>query len=160
MRGKRMYTFTIRSDNDVVRLATYDSGDLEIDRFTSERELARLASKWPATRLVEIWNRIPGVRRVVKFKDRTTAVRRVWTKVQELPLVQTKSPVVREGTKAAVIIELLREPSGATLKAIMATTGWQAHSIRGFISVQLIKKLGLRVESFTRAGERVYRIRR
>ena len=155
-----MNTFTIHSNNDIVRQATYDSTVLEMEKFTSEKELARLASKWPARRLVEIWNRIPGVRRLAKFKDRTTAVRRVWTKVQELPLVQTKSSVRREGTKAAVIIELLREPSGATLKAIMAITGWQSHSVRGFISAQLIKKLGLRVESFTREGERVYRIGR
>jgi hypothetical protein len=41
----------------------------------------------------------------------------------------------------------------------MAMTGWQSHSVRGFISAQLTKKLGLRVQSFTRDGERVYRIR-
>ena len=102
---------------------------------------------------------MPGVRRVAKFRDRKTAVRRVWTKAQELRPVQTKSPPVRDGTKAARVIALLREPSGATIKAIMAMTGWQAHSVRGFISAQLTKKLGLRVQSFTRGGERVYRIR-
>jgi hypothetical protein len=41
----------------------------------------------------------------------------------------------------------------------MSATGWQAHSIRGFISAQLGKRMGLRVKSFTRAGERVYKIR-
>jgi hypothetical protein len=41
----------------------------------------------------------------------------------------------------------------------MAATGWQAHSVRGFISGQLIKKLGLRVRSFRRDGERVYAIK-
>jgi len=66
---------------------------------------------------------------------------------------------VRDGTKAARVIALLRESSGATIKAIMAMTGWQAHSVRGFISAQLTKKLGLRIQSFLRGGERVYRIR-
>jgi hypothetical protein len=63
-------------------------------------------------------------------------------------------------TKAATIISLLREPGGATLKAIMASTGWQAHSVRGFISAQLVKKRTLKVKSFKRNGERVYRISR
>jgi hypothetical protein len=41
----------------------------------------------------------------------------------------------------------------------MRATGWQAHSVRGFISGQLGKKMGLRVRSFERDGERVYAIK-
>jgi len=41
----------------------------------------------------------------------------------------------------------------------MKATGWQAHSIRGFLSVHLHKKLGFRVKSFRRNGERIYLIR-
>jgi hypothetical protein len=63
-------------------------------------------------------------------------------------------------TKAEKIIALLREPKGATLQAIMAATGWQPHSVRGFISAQLMKKRKLRVKSFKRADERVYKISR
>jgi hypothetical protein len=63
-------------------------------------------------------------------------------------------------TKAATIIALLQEPSGGTLKAIMAATGWQSHSVRGFISAQLVKKRKLKVKSFKREGERVYKIPR
>jgi Protein of unknown function (DUF3489) len=63
-------------------------------------------------------------------------------------------------TKAEMIIALLHEPSGATLKAIVAATGWQSHSVRGFISGQLVKKRKLRVRSFKRDGERVYKLRR
>jgi hypothetical protein len=54
---------------------------------------------------------------------------------------------------------LLKRPEGATLKAIMAATGWQAHSVRGFLSGQLNKRMGLKVKSFKRDGERVYRVR-
>ena len=63
-------------------------------------------------------------------------------------------------TKADTIISLLRGPSGATLQVIMASTGWQSHSVRGFISAQLVKKRKLRVKSFKRNGERVYKITR
>jgi hypothetical protein len=63
-------------------------------------------------------------------------------------------------TKADTIISLLRGPSGATLQVIMASTGWQSHSVRGFISAQLVKKRKLKVKSFKRNGERVYKIPR
>ncbi len=43
-----------------------------------------------------------------------------------------------------------------TLQALMEASGWQAHSVRGFLSGKLSKQLGLRVESFRREGERVY----
>jgi hypothetical protein len=41
----------------------------------------------------------------------------------------------------------------------MVATGWQAHSVRGFVSGQLVKKMGLRVKSYRRDGERVYAIK-
>jgi hypothetical protein len=62
-------------------------------------------------------------------------------------------------TKAAKILALLKQPGGATLKAILDATGWQAHSVRGFIIGHLVKKMALEVESFRRDGERVYAIR-
>ena len=67
-------------------------------------------------------------------------------------------PGVRE-TKADQILALMKQPSGATLKTIMAVTGWQAHSVRGFVSGQLVKKMGLRVKSSRRDGERTYVIK-
>ena len=41
----------------------------------------------------------------------------------------------------------------------MAAAGWQAHSVRGFISGRLVKKMKLRVKSLQRDGERVYAIK-
>ena len=73
---------------------------------------------------------------------------------------QSEHPVVaRRDTKAARVIALLKQPAGATLKAIMAMTGWQSHSVRGFITAHVRKKMNYRVQSFKRGGERVYRIR-
>jgi Protein of unknown function (DUF3489) len=41
----------------------------------------------------------------------------------------------------------------------MALTGWQPHSVRGFITAHVRQKMNYRVQSFRRGGERVYRIR-
>jgi hypothetical protein len=70
------------------------------------------------------------------------------------------TPTAREGSKKAQVLELLRRPGGATLADIISATGWQAHSVRGFISGSLGKKMGLTVESSkTPEGGRSYRIR-
>ena len=58
-----------------------------------------------------------------------------------------------------LILALLKQLDGATLEQLMKTTGWQAHSVRGFLSI-LGKKKGLAVESTKSAeGERTYRIK-
>ena len=68
-----------------------------------------------------------------------------------------KPAVTREGSKKADVIGLLRRKGGATLTEIMKKTKWQAHSVRGFISGALGKKMGLTVNSERREdGERVY----
>ena len=95
---------------------------------------------------------------VTRFTDRTTAVRRIWAKIQELePQPKPLAPTLT--TKADRILALLKGPSGASLRAIMELTGWQPHSVRGFISAQLSKRKGLKIRSFKRDGERIYRIR-
>ena len=66
-----------------------------------------------------------------------------------------KSSTAKRRTKTDRILALLSKPEGTTLKAIMAATGWQAHSVRGFISGYLVKKLRLRVKSSRRDGESV-----
>ena len=62
-------------------------------------------------------------------------------------------------TKSDRVLSLLKQPSGTTLKQIVEITGWQAHSVRGFISGHVVKKIGLRVKSFRRDGERVYAVK-
>ena len=62
------------------------------------------------------------------------------------PAVPEK-PRLREGTKQALMIDLMRRPKGATLGEIVAATGWQAHTVRGAMAGALKKKLGLTVTS-------------
>ena len=66
----------------------------------------------------------------------------------------------RDGSKAAKILDLLKRPGGATAKELMKATGWQPHSVRGYLSGTIRKKMGLDVTS-TKGddGERSYSIK-
>ena len=69
-------------------------------------------------------------------------------------------PTAREGSKKAIVIDLLKRDEGATLQQLMDATGWQKHSVRGFLSGSLGKKMGLTVESSKDAdGARTYSIK-
>lgn len=214
----RIYTITL--DNTIT---AYDSRQEanripDVEQFGDAKKLEKLAMRWPAARLVEIWNSLPRQRPVKRFKDRHTAVGRIWTAISNVPPIdpvrnqttavpaaedgsvknhhdrvpsanaeqasaaavadagaQTthlaqqppatdqratlpKQPgTARDGSKTAQALELMKRPGGVTLKELMSAMNWQAHSVRGFISGTLGKKMGLTVESTRRAdGERVY----
>jgi hypothetical protein len=127
------------------------------------------------------------LRPVKKFENRHIAAARIWQAVQRLApktaapapanaaaAPKTKGPKpagakpaprpqggaqARDGSKKAGVLALLRRADGATLAEIMAATGWQAHTVRGFISGTLSKKMGIQIESFkTPEGDRAYRL--
>jgi hypothetical protein len=76
------------------------------------------------------------------------------------PVAAKDAKVAREGSKKSEVIDLMRRSQGATLAEIMELTGWQAHTVRGFVSGTLIKKLSLKVESFrSDEKERTYRVK-
>ena len=62
------------------------------------------------------------------------------------------------GTKQSHIIAMLQSTAGATIAATMKATGWQQHSVRGFLAGVVRKRLKLKLGSKKVDGERVYRI--
>src|ERR1019366_10544257 len=83
----KMKTFTIENEsNDVTLHTTIQEAEAVInaERFRNEGGLAKLAANWPASRLVEIWNSLPGAAQGKKFQDRATAVNRIWKAIQNL----------------------------------------------------------------------------
>ena len=125
-----MTTYTIDNENGFTAFASAKEAKnkLDAERFSSPKELTRLAEKWPTTRLAEIWNTLPGVNPVKKFTSRKMAVLRIWSAIQHLdpnvgeqpPRVASKkarrsgqadsavdAPSTREGTKKAEIPALL-----------------------------------------------------
>jgi hypothetical protein len=82
------------------------------------------------------------------------------TPAKKAPTARPKSTGAREGSKTAKVLELLKRPNGATLAELMKATGWQAHSVRGFLSGTVGKKLGLAVASTKgEDGERRYSVK-
>jgi hypothetical protein len=79
------------------------------------------------------------------------------------PPVAPRKPVALKTPNVAVskqdkILDMLRAPSGTTIAAIMKTTDWQQHSVRGFFAGTVRKKLKLNLTSAKSDGQRVYRI--
>src|ERR1700688_4834504 len=83
----KMKSFTIENEtNNITIHATVQDAEAvaNAERFRNEAGLQKLAADWPAARLVDIWNSLPGVTEVKKFKDRQTAVARIWKAIQTL----------------------------------------------------------------------------
>ena len=78
-----MATFLIDAENNISALGSQQT-DFEGEIFASQQELADLAAKWPANRLIEVWNGIPGLTPIKKFTDRKSAVARIWKAIQSL----------------------------------------------------------------------------
>jgi hypothetical protein len=70
----------------------------------------------------------------------------------------SKQAKSRPDTKQSRAIAMLRSSSGATIAALMEATGWQQHSVRGFLAGVVRKRLGLKLVSSKVDGSRRYRI--
>jgi len=159
--------FEVTSDDHILTITedVPEEAEEQSGGFTTEQELHRIATAWPMKRLIAIWNNLPGVRPVEKFESRTIALARIWRAGQSRETVarptharSTRRVTFRDGSKAAEVFTLLGRPEGATLDEIRGATAWQAHTVRGFIS-RTLRKQGLKVRSFRKDGQRVYRLK-
>jgi hypothetical protein len=180
-----MTTFILDAENSITALTNQEvaAGIPDGNQlFTSDRELAKLAADWPAERLVSIWNSIPGVKPVTRFTSRKAGAARIWKAIQHLAgNSQASQPETAKATKPAKnpqgersskrrktaataapkkaeVIAMMKRAKGVTLSEITEATGWQKHTVRGFVSI-LGSKGGHKIESTKSAsGERTYRI--
>ena len=153
----------------------------ELAKLTAEWPMSRLIDTWNSFAGVAPFDKLKPVK---KFTSRKAAVMRIWQAVARLSPdgAQTAAPVAtakgkakkspakaprparaqkgteERGNKKAEVITMMKRAKGATLAEIMAATKWQAHTVRGFVSI-LGSKVGKKIESSkSDAGERTYKI--
>ena len=154
----------------------------ELAKLTAEWPASRLVETWNSFAGVAPFDDLKPVK---KFTSRKAAVARIWQAVARLspdgahtggrrraakgkskksPTKASRRARARKGAtearsnKKAEVIAMMKRAKGATLAEIMEATGWQAHTVRGFVSI-LGSKGGEKVESSKNAaGERSYRI--
>jgi hypothetical protein len=164
-RRSNVKTFIINKENKLTAGDEAQPNAAAEVQFSTLNELTQATRDWPMVRLVAVWNGLPGVTVLRKFTDRNTALARIWTTLHNPPestkvsrpardksRSRDKKTVARDGTKKARILVLLRRRSGATLEELVRATGWQTHSVRGFISGNVGKEMGLKVNTSTRSG--------
>jgi hypothetical protein len=139
----------------VVTAVVTAQGELNMTTSTSEETGASqaTASPKPAKKARS------GARRAHVAPGKGKSARKASTR-KKTPKARKSAEVARDGSKAARILDLLKRPGGATSKELMKATGWQPHSVRGFLSGTVNKKIGLTVTSTKgEDGERSYSIK-
>jgi Protein of unknown function (DUF3489) len=83
-----MTTFTIDEQNNITAFGSAEEAAATtatpFDSFSSQQELAKLLAGWPAERVVAVWNSLPGVEPVKRFKSSNAAAGRMWERIQGL----------------------------------------------------------------------------
>jgi hypothetical protein len=154
----------------------------EFAKLTVEWPVSRLVETWNSFAGVAPFDDLKPVK---KFTSRKVAVTRMWEAVQRLspdvappttrvgtertrskksPAKGSRRPRAQKGAtesrtnKKAEVIAMMKRAKGVTLAEIMEATGWQKHTVRGFVSI-LGSKGGEKIESLKNAaGERTYKI--
>ena len=171
---QQMATFTIDTENNI---AAHAAVPTNLDKPASIRDRkgageAERGVAWrPAGRCMEQLRRrraFTDLKPVKKFTNRRAAVARIGAAVQRLSgdgaeeaafrRAKAQKGATERSNKKAEVIAMMKRVKGATLAEIMEATGWQAHTVRGFVSI-LGSKGGEKIESSKNAaGERTYRM--
>jgi hypothetical protein len=182
-------TFALTAENEVIVYANLKAARIATPGaayFTDIEGLATATAEWNGTRLIDLYNSIPGNSEVKKFADRKTALRRIWNAIQNLSApevaatperkveepAEQPAPAKKErkakkvaepkeprDTKKTKVFELIARAEGATNREIQEVTDWQPHTVRGFLSIA--KRKGANIEVIQRADEsRAYHLAR
>jgi hypothetical protein len=118
--------FTIDNDNNISVYGTPEEAatttTTPFDSFSGQQELAELAKAWSAERIVAIWNSLPGVTPVQRFKSNKAGINRIWMRIQDLgapeqsQAEQPTKPKVEPKAKGGA-----RAPKGASAKGKSTT---------------------------------------
>jgi hypothetical protein len=104
---------------------------------------------------------VPDVSTAAKSSERPSRARRSGAKktaAVSAKATKASSDRVKPHSKRDKIVALLQRPEGANLDVLVKETGWQKHSVRGFLAGTVRKKLKLPLLSEKIDGVRNYRI--
>ena len=137
----------------------------------TQRALLEAAAQHPQKKLTNFPDTLKGGARIkvltsmhnAELIEPSTAEPGVYvataTGLQAIGFTNQAPRAKREGTKQAVLIDLLKRPEGATLPQMVEATNWMVHTVRGAMAGALKKKLGLEITSEKQTGaDRIYRI--
>jgi hypothetical protein len=93
-----------------------------------------------------------------KNPSTASAARALAAKPSSQTSAEPKSKKTDSGSKQSRVVAMLRSADGTTIAAMMKATGWQQHSVRGFLAGVVRKKLKLKLNSKKIDGARVYSI--
>ena len=139
---------------DAVITAQGENRMNEIPEQATNTEPSASSEPVPAKRA-----RVAAQRRNVPPKKGKSAKKATPEEKGHVAAKSAKKAKARQGSKTAKVLDLLQRPTGATGADLRKATGWQAHSVRGFISGVLGRKLGLKVTSTVDNGERRYALK-
>ena len=94
----------------------------------------------------------------VKKRSASSAAAGGAAKPSQQTTIDAKGKGANPGSKQSRVIAMLQSPAGATIAAMRQTTGWQQHSVRGFLAGVVRKRLKLKLSSKKVDGTRVYRV--
>jgi len=135
-----------------------DAGDPEWRRDEENRLYGLFVTKEGLSAIGLADEAAPG-RSESAARETTAKVRPPQLKRSKRRPTASASPAGKAESKQDIVVKLLRRKAGASIDEIVAETGWQKHSVRGFLSAVVRKKLALPLESSVKKdGVRRYRI--
>jgi hypothetical protein len=173
-----MKTFTIDREMNVTAYASQKAANIvDTGLVVTSAEDLDAALRTLSIKPTDLWNSLPGVTPTAKMTNRPAGIKRIWKRLDTLEVTPVEEPTPakkarkakasngaetahtpRDGSKQAQVVDLLKRPEGATIELIMNETGWQRHTVRGFIAGAAKNKLGLKIESFKENDCRTYRV--